>query len=49
MNNVNNQKKLMHVVVMRFAIGILDEDWLNHRFGLLSSITVPSLKKQNWL
>jgi FkbM family methyltransferase len=34
---------------MRFAIGILDEVWLNHRFSLLSSITVPSLKKQNWL
>jgi hypothetical protein len=49
MNIVNNQKKLMHIVVMRFAIGILDEVWLNHRFSLLSSITVPSLKKQNWL
>lgn len=39
---------LLHVVVMRFGVGVFDELWLRHRFGLLSSITVPSLKKQEW-
>jgi FkbM family methyltransferase len=49
MSNIQNQKKLLHVVVMRFAIGVYDEVWLNHRFVLLSAITIPSLKKQNWI
>lgn len=39
---------IFHVVVMRFGIGIFDEVWLRHRFGLLASITIPSLRQQNW-
>lgn len=40
--------KLLHVVVMRFGIGIFDQQWLEHRFHLLQSITIPSLKQERW-
>lgn len=40
--------RLAHVVVVRFAIGIFDERWLHHRFGLLECITAPSLRAQCW-
>lgn len=44
----SNGREFLHVVVMRFGIGIFDEVWLRHRFGLLSSVAVPSLRNQVW-
>lgn len=44
----NKDARIFHVIVMRFGIGIFDELWLEHRFGLLAAITVPSLQQQDW-
>ncbi|WP_110666724.1 alginate lyase family protein [Salinicola halophilus] len=40
------QGAVRHYVFMRFGVGVFDENWLQHRLGLLEAVALPSLRKQ---